>query len=678
MIRCYEGLDTKIKPASRPGNQSGFYFLKKRILRQMTTDRSNHTTDKETCQQNKIAREYILNLMKGMPVLDEREIIDRWEIETGEIETYSRGCEGNVDKLAAYLERCCKTNPELAELLSPVNHDKLAREALLNLRKGIFPENRQGGEFGPWEEIVKQYERKLIGRNVTPELVKKMANAIDSDERLTVLLASHTKQGGKEEAIGPLCPPLPDHLQYPPELAASACKWLDDYIAFSKKWSPRGYEGYHEAVGISLLATVAARRVTLEFGGPKYTPMFMALVGTSTLWGKTTTIESYHGLLKSCGLDWLLGADIITPQKLLSNMAGNHIPTNYDELTEDQQIRMKKRLAFAGQVGWCYDEFGMQLDAMVKENGIMSEFKGLLRKIFDGKKFSYDTIKRSLESIEKPYLSLIVSMTQADIKPHAAKGNKFWKDGLWPRFMFVCPPKGAKSKRDRFPDEELVYPPSLISPIVRWHYWLGEAEVVIEPEYGKDGTTTIGHKMVVTKELPQRRCILPPEIKDAVYSYADALKDMIESDDLKMRTPADLIGCYGRLHMHALHIAMLLASVDNQARDDEPVIELRHWARARQFVEERRKDLHEMYAQVNVKDDDKETFKDKEGKLEDDILAKMVDLFDKGDEWVTAAKMYAYLKKSSRDDIQKKMQSLVKTGELEEEKTNKAIKFKLS
>lgn len=640
----------------------------------MTTNSLNHTAIVGGCQDNKSTREHILNIIKGMPSLDVSNDFGKWNAEIEEIETFAKGCNGDADKVTAFVK---KFYPGLADLIIPPSPDNLAREALLNLRKGILPENRQGGEFGPWEDIVKYYEYKVIDKGGKPGFTEKLAGIIDADERLLSLMASHTKQGGQEEAIGPLCPPLPDALQYPPELAQSACKWLDDYIAFSKKWSPRGYEGYHEAVGISLLATVAARRVTLEFGGPKYTPMFMALVGTSTLWGKTTTIESYHGLLKACGLDWLLGADIITPQKLLSNMAGNHIPTNYDELTEDQQIRMRKRLAFAGQVGWCYDEFGMQLDAMVKENGIMSEFKGLLRKIFDGKKFSYDTIKRSLESIEKPYLSLIVSMTQADIKPHAAKGNKFWKDGLWPRFMFVCPPKGEKSKRDRFPDERLVYPSNLIIPINRWHYHLGEAEVSLDPEYGKDDKTVIDHKMVVTKELPEQQCVLPPEIRDAVYAYADALKDMIESDDLKVRTPDDLIGCYGRLHMHALHIAMLLASVDNQACVEHPVIELRHWARARQFVEERRKDLHEMYAQVNIKDDDKESFKDKEGKLEDDILAKMVDLFDKGTEWVTAAIMYAYLKKSSREDIQKKMQSLAKTGELEEEKTSRALRFKL-
>src|SRR5260370_21323820 len=108
----------------------------------------------------------------------------------------------------------------------------------------------------------------------------------------------------------------------------------------------------------------------------------------------------------------MVGGNIITPQKLLPNMAGKTLPSKWEELDNDQQTRVKKRLSMAAQVGWCYDEFGMQLDSMVKENGTMAEFKCLLRLLHDCKPvFEYDTHRRGLESIEKPYLSLVASLT---------------------------------------------------------------------------------------------------------------------------------------------------------------------------------------------------------------------------------------------------------------------------
>ncbi len=563
----------------------------------------------------------------------------------------------------------------MIEQETTVDYDSLAKTCILGLRNGKIPEWPESGFGDFWEPIIaeiERYSRKC--KSNTGLVTGKIESMYDTYPELKKLLAPRIPvQGGmpQQEEL-PTCPPLPDHLQYPPELAASACKWLDDYIAFSKKWSPRAHDSYHECVAMALLSTVAGRRVSLSYGDMEYTPLFIALVGPTTLFVKSTTLKLYNGLLHAAGLDWLLGANIITPQKLLSNMSGRTLPSNWEELDEDQQTRIKKRLAMAAQVGWCYDEFGMQLDSMVKENGIMAEFKGLLRLLHDCKPvFEYDTHRRGLERIEKPYLSLVASLTLADIRPYAEKGNKFYRDGLFARFLFSCPPKGTKSKRDQFPKEKLTYPTDLISPLARWHYWLGEPEVTIDDDYGKDNKTVIKRTIRVLKELPEQECILPDEIRDHIIAYENALKDMMEAENNPV--PEDLFGSYGRFHMQAIHICMLLASFDNQGH-----IELRHWARARQFIESRREELHGMYIQTNTADDDKESYEDKEGKLEDFILQKMTELADKGNEWVTASVLYAYMKKSSREKIEDKLKRLTKQGILEIEQTKRAAKFKLS
>ena len=60
--------------------------------------------------------------------------------------------------------------------------------------------------------------------------------------------------------------PLPPDVFLPEELGADAALWLDLYIQFSKKWSPRSFDGYHEACGLFILATIAARRVAYNLG----------------------------------------------------------------------------------------------------------------------------------------------------------------------------------------------------------------------------------------------------------------------------------------------------------------------------------------------------------------------------------------------------------------------------
>lgn len=556
-----------------------------------------------------------------------------------------------------------------------INYDVLARTCILELKNGKIPDWPECGFGDFWEPIIAEIERYSRKCKQNAGLVTgKIESMYGQYPELKKLLAPRVPvQGGipQQEAL-PVCPPLPDHLQYPPELAGSACKWLDDYIAFSKKWSPRAHESYHECIAMALLATIAGRRVSLSYGDMEYTPLFIALVGPTTLFSKSTTLKLYNGLLHAAGLDWMLGANIITPQKLLSNMSGHTLPANWDELDQEQQTRVKKRLAMAAQVGWCYDEFGMQLDAMVKENGTMAEFKGLLRLLHDCKPvFEYDTHRRGLERIEKPYLSLVASLTISDIKPYAEKGNKFYRDGLFARFLFSCPAKGTKSKRDQFPNEKLIYPPELTMPLVRWHQWLGEPEIEIDEQLGKDNQTVIKRIIRVVRELPEQECVLPNDVREHIIAYENALKDMMEAEPLPL-VPDDLFGSYGRFHMQALHICMLLASIDNQG-----YIELRHWARARQFIEDRRKELHEMYLQTNVQTDEA-SYEDKEGKLEDEILQKMTELADKGNEWVTASVLYAYMKKSSREKIENKLKGLAKQGILEMEQSKRAAKFRIS
>lgn len=384
-------------------------------------------------------------------------------------------------------------------------------------------------------------------------------------------------------------PPLPKRARYPEHLSQGACPWLDQgYIPFSKKWSPRGYELFHEATGLWLLSTVAARRVGFHFGGPQYTPLYIALVGITTIHTKSTTTRIANNVLEKAGLRWLLSANVTTPQKLMSSMAGTRIPADYRALSPDQQEQVRYRLAFSAQIGWYYEEFGMQLDAMVQKNGPMSDFKGLLRILDDClDAYKYDTVARGAELINKPYLALLACMTPSDIRPYAGSTSKFWKDGLFARFAFIAPPEHSR-KRDRFPRGEQYIPPEILQPLMDWHQRLGVPEVSIEPIYDKRGDPTDQYQMT-KEELNEQFYEISPEIEDAFYTYEECLLDIAQEHGTEM-----LYGNYGRLPMKTLRIATLFASISNSPR-----IELQHWARAQEVTEHWRGSFHELLAQVS-------------------------------------------------------------------------------
>lgn len=559
--------------------------------------------------------------------------------------------------------------------------ETLARDYIIALKRGDKLDHRPFSE--KWDDIIFKLERAFkSGGAVAVQKLCDQFCFINSELKELLTLPPSIEDIVIEDDSGSF-PALPESvvikdangnmvtrsLRFDPKLAASACPWLDEYIAFSKKWSPRGHNRFHEPIGIALLSTVAARRVGYQFGPQRqYTNFYIALLGESTFFRKSTTARIYEGLLGAAKLDWLYGSDVTTPQKLVSNMAGQYVPSNYGKLEIEEQETLKKRLAHSGQMGWFYDEFGMHMDQMVKENGVMADFKGLLRKLDDSKdKHGNDTVARSKEVIKKPYLTLLAAMTPSDIQPYAGKENKFWKDGLFARFCFVSIPPDEEIPDARFP-KGFFYPASLVDPIKQWSDALGYAQIDIAPEKNKAGKETDNWEIVKMKDLPEQMCEAGPDIEDALYAYEKALLNMIKAN----KVPKAIQPNYGRLHVVALRVAILLASQNNNGRVEE-----RHWARAQQFAEDRRLALHELYAQGNSD----EQVASEASKLEDRILKVMHALRGAGHVSVTAAVLHgSWLKTLSTTELTKVLDSMAdeKVGLLKKETTGAAKKGKYS
>jgi putative DNA primase/helicase len=142
-----------------------------------------------------------------------------------------------------------------------------------------------------------------------------------------------TRNGGPP-TDEPLMPPLPKEAQVVEALAAEASLWLDDYTVWSGIWAPRAFEGFHEACGLFTLATVAARRIKIQFGHGVYTSLYMALAARTTLYTKTTGADLAIELLKRAGLGFLLADDDATPQAFLHALTAR-VPEHCEELSID-------------------------------------------------------------------------------------------------------------------------------------------------------------------------------------------------------------------------------------------------------------------------------------------------------------------------------------------------------
>jgi hypothetical protein len=136
-----------------------------------------------------------------------------------------------------------------------------------------------------------------------------------------------------------IVPPLPAGVALPPDLSKGACRWIDEYIAHSQKWSPRSFANFHEACGWSMLSTIAKRRVVLHLGLPRYTPLFIAIVADTSMSAKSEAAGVNLSVLRKAGLEWMLGADSMTPQAMVGDMSIGKPPANYNTLSEEEHMQ---------------------------------------------------------------------------------------------------------------------------------------------------------------------------------------------------------------------------------------------------------------------------------------------------------------------------------------------------
>jgi Protein of unknown function (DUF3987) len=458
------------------------------------------------------------------------------------------------------------------------------------------------------------------------------------------------------------CPALPAYASIQEARAQDASRFLNDYIDLSRTWAPRAYDGFHEAVAVFLLATIAAHRIKLLFG-PRggYTSLYIALAARTTMYTKSTAADIGLALLDAAELSWLLADDDATPQAFLRSLS-LYVPSDYADAAPEEQERIRRQLAFSGQRGWFYEEWGQHLEAMMQKNGYMASFRNILKRLDDHKvRYTSSTIGRGRDILRKPYISLLANVTPSDLQPFVKAHAPLWRDGYIARVAFVAPEVTSDADEGsdaEFPEELLTIPSSLVKTLQNWHKRLGIPTCRLTPQQEKKGKATGSYNIAVSP-LPEKAYTLHADVRRAYYAYDRAIRELT-----RQRHDEDLDGSYGRFPVKALRIAGLLASLHDDG--DTYTIWPRHWDRGQQITEGWRRDLHRLVRQVQTQEKPMNAKRD----LEDKLLHQV----DRsGPQSIRGFALFQ--KAQSREEIEACVTALVATGELIAQPTAQTTKY---
>jgi hypothetical protein len=334
------------------------------------------------------------------------------------------------------------------------------------------------------------------------------------------------------------------------------------------------------------------------------------------------------------------------------------VPHNFGEKDPEDQEDITRRLAFAAQRGWFYEEWGNMLKQMKRTESPQAELNKLLIVLEGGQEtFETGTIQRGLERVVKPYLALLGCATPHDIAPFMEEGDAWWHDGFWPRFAFAVPGDAVSSRLPR-PRESYNVPGSLIVPLANWHARLGTPMVeMTEERKGNGKETGLWHATI--GPLPCREFALPEDTYDAYEAYNDALLGMVQAGNIA----PDLNAWYVRAHEKALRVAMLLASVH-----EETAVTLPYWVEGQRIAEEWRTGMHHLQTEASQCG-----LASQEAKLEQRILTLL--LRSGG---MTKRELQQMLRGVGSEALLKAVKGLRQTDQISEQREGKSIVYLLA
>jgi len=414
----------------------------------------------------------------------------------------------------------------------------------------------------PWLRIA-QAVSDADGRGRITVLQEMCAEMSDGETILKTILEQNPRRSPRKKPSFSLVPSLPSSARMADGLAEGVGIWLDQYISYAKSVSPLTPDIFHEAGGLWLVSLAIARRLVLRLAHKDLFPNLAILqIAPTTLYAKSTGLNIPR-FLAGLVMRYLLLPGEMTPEAMMDELAGKQ-PVMLDGL---DMADWQKGQAYAAQRGVCLDEASSLFVGLSKDYNIgMGE--ALLRLYDCSEYISRQTRGTGRSTVRNAYWTFLGATTPWHLKK--ADVDTLWYTGLWPRFLLITPESGPIWQMPSRTRTEM--PKAIQDRLSR----LCEDDLP-ESTYQKPAKPLgVG---------------LGEGVFKAYQTYLQATMHTL----LVPPTSVDirLWGVYGRLAEHTLKVSILLAALDWNGVG-APVIALKHWARAQNFIETCRASAHRL------------------------------------------------------------------------------------
>jgi hypothetical protein len=363
-------------------------------------------------------------------------------------------------------------------------------------------------------------------------------------------------------------PPTLDELQLP--------RWLRAYVEWSSQVGNQTPQSFHLGMGIWMASVAIARRVYTDarWGVRIFPNLYMMFVADTTFYRKTTAYKLGERILTASILHMLMPTPG-SPERFQDALAG-HAPGNFNQLPKEHQTIVLDAMKFSAQRGLFKDEIAGLFGSFKRD--YMSGLKDFIMEVYDCPDFLSKETQSGLAIIRNAGPSILGVTTPAGLSNAITTAD--WDNGLLPRFA-VLTPEPDYSERPGL--AHAVAPPAeVIAGLERLY------KALPMPEKSGDGWASAkGLKMDV-------------ESWKACEAYSNRLR---HECDPRRDTPLDdrLKGVYGRLHVQAMKVAMICATLDwlDEGQKGTLAVTERHWQLGQAIAERWRHSAHRLLDQLD-------------------------------------------------------------------------------
>ncbi len=409
-------------------------------------------------------------------------------------------------------------------------------------------------------------------------------------------------------AVDPNAPPpaLPQRaadLNIVPELPASAKliegqlqqaagvgRWLNDYVRWAGSAANETPLAFHLGAGLYLAAVAVGRRLYIHtpWRQQVFPNLYLMVVAVSTYYRKSAGL-SLASEVARLAIPHMLMPQPGSPENFMS-MLGGILPPNFSDIPQQDRARLEKGNRYAAQRGLLRDELSGLFKSMGRD--YMAGLKELIMTLYDCPAYlDSNTNNKGLVVIRDAALSILGAATPAELA--SALSASDWFNGNLARFGLLTP---EPDYQERPAPKDSQTPTNLANRLRQLHERLPEPPL---PD-------ALGEKKTAESWS------LSADIWTPCRAYEQALRAMTApSSSLDDRLRA----VYGRLHVQAIKVAILLAAMDWSDEDGglpHPKVTAAHWYRAQQIVEDWRASAHRLLADLG---------ENEEGRLENRVLS---------------------------------------------------------